>query len=261
MNLVSRRFSLAGIRIDALEYRELIELMENAKATKERLVILNHNLHSLHLQLTDASLRAAYAKASWVYIDGMPIVWCSQLAGLPVEQKHRITFLECFDAVLEDAARNGWRVFYLGSSAEALTKGITMLRERHPLLEIAGHHGYFSKTGRESDEVIKVVNDFRPDIVFVGMGMPIQEVWVTENAAKIHASAILTSGATLDYVSGDGYRPPKWVGPLGLYGLFRLFADPKRLWRRYLIEPMVLTVHLAVPLLRQRVRRNAVRQT
>lgn len=254
IDLHSRRLSLAGIRIDALEHSDLIQMMESAKSTNNKLLILNHNLHSLHLYCTDASFREAYSKASLVYIDGIPVVWCGQLAGLPVKRKHRITFLDSFNATLGEAERNGWRVFYLGSAADVLTEGIALLRARHQRLIIEGHHGFFAKNGRENDQVIAQINGFGADLLFVGMGMPIQEVWLAEHLSKIQASAILTSGATLDYVTGHAYRPPAWVGPLGLYGVFRMFSQPRRLWRRYLLEPIVLTMHLAFPLIRQRLR-------
>jgi N-acetylglucosaminyldiphosphoundecaprenol N-acetyl-beta-D-mannosaminyltransferase len=140
----------------------------------------------------------------------------------------------------------------LGSAPEVLAAGVPELRNRFPKLAIDGHHGFFAKDGNESDDVIAKINDFAPDILFVGMGMPIQEMWLAEHSSKIRASAILTSGATLDYVTGHAYRPPAWAGPLGLYGVFRMFSDPKRLWRRYLVEPIMLTKHLAIPLIRQR---------
>jgi N-acetylglucosaminyldiphosphoundecaprenol N-acetyl-beta-D-mannosaminyltransferase len=248
----SSQMSLAGIRIDALEQPDLMRLLKLAKSNNDKLLVFNHNLHSLHLYCTDANIRAAYSKASLVYIDGIPVVWCGQLAGLPLMRKHRITFLDSFNAILGEAERNGWRVFYLGSAADVLTTGIALLRTQHPNLTIEGHHGFFAKSGRESDQVIAQINRFGADLVFVGMGMPIQEIWLAENLSRIQASAILTSGATLDYVTGHAYRPPAWVGPLGLYGVFRLFSQPRRLWRRYLIEPIFLTMHLAFPLIRQR---------
>jgi N-acetylglucosaminyldiphosphoundecaprenol N-acetyl-beta-D-mannosaminyltransferase len=252
----ARHLSLVGVRIDALEHGDLIDLVERAKSTKTKLLILNHNLHSLHIYFTNPNVRAAYAKASWIYIDGMPVVWCSRLAGLPVTRRHRITFLESFDSILVEAERYGWRVFYLGSAAKELTAGIALLRSRHPHLTIDGHHGYFSNSRTECDEVIAQINDFGADILFVGMGMPIQEMWLAEHFSRIHASAMLTSGATLDYVTGHAYRPPAWTGPLGLYGIFRLFAHPRRLWRRYLIEPILLTKYLALPIIRQRMRKQ-----
>ena len=255
-DLHSRRLSLAGIRIDALERGDLIHLLHRAKATKDNLLILNHNLHSLYLYCTNAKFRRVYSEASWVYIDGMPIVWCSQLAGLPVMRKHRITFLDSFDPILAEAELHGWRVFYLGSAPEVLTEGIELLRSRHPRLTIEGHNGFFAKNEGESDKVIAQINEFRSDILFVGMGMPILETWLAEHYSKIQSSAIMTSGATLDYVTGHAYKPPAWAGPFGLYGVFRLFSDPKRLGRRYLLEPIALAKHLALPLLRQRLRNS-----
>ena len=168
----------------------------------------------------------------------------------------RITFLDSFGEMLSEASQNGWRVFYLGSSEQVLTEGLVLLREQHPNLKIAGRHGFFEKVGPESDLVISQINEFKTDVLFVGMGMPVQETWVAEHLEKMNVSAVLTSGATLDYITGHAYRPPAWAGPLGLYGVFRLFSDPGRLWRRYLLEPIVLVKCLSFRLVRQRIGRN-----
>jgi N-acetylglucosaminyldiphosphoundecaprenol N-acetyl-beta-D-mannosaminyltransferase len=191
-----------------------------------------------------------------VYIDGLPVIWIGRAAGLPLKGEHRITLLDCFDVFLSEAEERNWRVFYLGSAAEVADRGVAMLQTRYPQLAMSGHHGFFVKNGPDSEKVIAQINEFRPDVLFVGMGMPIQERWLAEYLPKINASAILTCGATLDYVAGHAYRPPKWVGPLGFYGIFRLFSDPKRLWRRYLIEPIVLLRRLLLPLIRQRLRNS-----
>jgi N-acetylglucosaminyldiphosphoundecaprenol N-acetyl-beta-D-mannosaminyltransferase len=248
--------SLAGIRVDALKRRDLIELMKQAIASKDKLLILNHNLHSLYLYETDPEFAGIYSKASWIYIDGIPVVWLGRLAGLPVTATHRITFLDSFGEMLNEASHSGWRVFYLGSSEEVLTEGLGLLRERYPSLTIGGRHGFFKKVGPESELVITEINEFKADILFVGMGMPTQEMWVAEHLEKINVSAVLTSGATLDYITGHAYRPPAWAGPLGLYGVFRLFSDPGRLWRRYLLEPIVLIKLLSLRLIRQRIGRR-----
>jgi N-acetylglucosaminyldiphosphoundecaprenol N-acetyl-beta-D-mannosaminyltransferase len=178
-------------------------------------------------------------------------VWLSKIAGLPARSEHRITFLDSLTIVLRKAEQCRWRVFYLGSIAEVNTCGLATLKQEYPELNIDGHHGYFEKNGFESDEVISQINDFRAEILFVGLGMPVQERWLAENHSKINASVILTCGATLDYVTGHAYRPPAWVGPLGLYGIFRLVSDPKRLWKRYLLEPVILLKHMFLPLMRQ----------
>jgi N-acetylglucosaminyldiphosphoundecaprenol N-acetyl-beta-D-mannosaminyltransferase len=247
-DLSTRHLSLGGIRIDALELSDLIRLLKHAHATNEKLLILHHNLHSLYLHETSTAFRSFYAKAPWVYIDGLPIVWIGRAARLPITTAHRITFLDSFESILSDAARYGWRVFYLGSTEEVLTTGVALLRERYPQLTIGGRNGFFDKNNSESDRVIAEINAFRADILFVGMGMPVQEMWLAKHYPDIRARVVLTSGATMDYVTGHAYRPPAWAGRLGLYGAFRLFSDPKRLWRRYLIEPFVVAKHLALRL-------------
>jgi len=170
---------------------------------------------------------------------------------LPVRSEHRITFLDSLKIILRNAEQCGWRVFYLGSLPEVITRGLDLIKQEYPQLKISGHHGYFAKNGFGSDEVISKINNFGADILFVGLGMPLQEGWLAEHQSKISASAILTCGATLDYITGHAYRPPTWVGPLGLYGIFRLVSDPKRLWKRYLVEPIILLKHIFFPLLRQ----------
>jgi N-acetylglucosaminyldiphosphoundecaprenol N-acetyl-beta-D-mannosaminyltransferase len=252
MDLCCRQLSLGGIRIDALEQRDLIQLVERAKQTKDKLLILNHNLHSLYLHEANAAFRALYKQASYVYIDGLPVVWLGQMAGLPLTKSHRMTFIDSFDSILEDAAERDWRIFYLGSTDAVLAKALKILRERHKKLIISGRNGFLPNCPAEVDAVIAEINRFGADILFVGMGMPTQEMWLIEHRAKLCASAILTSGGTLDYVAGCAYRPPAWAGKLGLYGLFRLFFDPKRLWRRYLIEPIIVAKLLSPRLLRQR---------
>jgi N-acetylglucosaminyldiphosphoundecaprenol N-acetyl-beta-D-mannosaminyltransferase len=245
-------YSVGGIRIDAMQHHELAARIEEARLAQEKLLILNHNLHSLYLYLSDPAFAATYAGASYVYIDGMPVVWLCQLAGLPISARHRITFLDSFNTLLREATHKGWRIFYLGSTEEVIREGLSILRKMHPGLMISGRNGFFEKRGRESDDVISAINSFSPDVLFVGMGMPVQELWISENLDKLRASSILTCGATLNYITGHMYKPPAWAGPLALYGAFRLLAHPKRLWRRYLLEPPILARQLVPRIVMQR---------
>lgn len=246
------RFPLCGVPIDAITHSNLVMLIDEARANQDELLILNHNLHSLYLYFTNKEFRSAYKDASFAYIDGLPLVWIGKAAGLPVNSQHRITFLDSFELMLSEAEDRRWRVFYLGSAQEVLENGLSILKRKFPRLAICGRNGYFSKSGLESDEVISEINTFGPDILFVGMGMPLQELWLAKHRDKIRAAAILTSGATLDYVTGHAYRPPAWAGKLGLYGLCRMLSEPRRLWRRYLVEPAILAGYLLPGILRQR---------
>jgi N-acetylglucosaminyldiphosphoundecaprenol N-acetyl-beta-D-mannosaminyltransferase len=182
----------------------------------------------------------------------MPVIWLAHAAGLPLKPKHRITLLDSLTLILEEAAISRWRVFYLGGQESVLVKGLRQLRTQHPGLIIDGHNGFFRSNGTQNDQVVSVINDFAPDILFVGMGMPLQELWLANNHSKLAVPVTLTCGATLEYITGDSYRPPTWAGPLGLYGIFRLLSDPRRLWHRYLYEPLALLPVMASAVIRQR---------
>jgi N-acetylglucosaminyldiphosphoundecaprenol N-acetyl-beta-D-mannosaminyltransferase len=94
----------------------------------------------------------------------------------------------------------------------------------------------------ENKATIDAINTYKPHILMVGMGMPRQEHWIAKNLESIQTNTILTSGACIDYVAGAIPTPPRWMGRMGLEWLYRLFSEPKRLWRRYLIEPWFIGI-------------------
>lgn len=100
---------------------------------------------------------------------------------------------------------------------------------------MAGHHGYFEKTGVENEQVVRRINHFAPDILFVGFGMPLQERWILANRERLNTRVFLPLGACLDFYVGDVWRGPKWLTNHGLEWLTRLLTEPRRLWPRYLI--------------------------
>src|ERR1017187_3328858 len=108
MQLLDKRASFCGIEVSVLELDDLLELMAAAVASRSKLLVFNHNLHSLYLYLTDRTFGALYPEAAVSYIDGMPLVWIGRLIGLGLTAANRITFLDSFGKVIEEAARNGW---------------------------------------------------------------------------------------------------------------------------------------------------------
>jgi N-acetylglucosaminyldiphosphoundecaprenol N-acetyl-beta-D-mannosaminyltransferase len=129
-------------------------------------------------------------------------------------------------------------LFYLGVKPGVAERAAEILRNQYPGLQIRTRHGYFSS--EENEAVVKSINAFKPHILMVGMGMPRQEHWVVDNLNEIHANAILTSGACFDYIAGAIPTPPRWMGRVGLEWLYRLISEPRRLAKRYLIEPWAL---------------------
>jgi N-acetylglucosaminyldiphosphoundecaprenol N-acetyl-beta-D-mannosaminyltransferase len=261
------RYSLLGIEVDAATLPDLYEMVSEAVAKGERRLIVNHNLHSVYLYHHDRRVAQAYDRADCLYADGMQIVFLARALGLPLQRKHRTTFLDSFEALAGEAARRRWRLFYLGSKPGVAIRGAEMLRQRFPELEIATQDGYFDARpgARENQKVVETINAFRPQVLMVGMGMPRQEHWIIENLDAISANAIFSCGATMDYLTSEIPTPPRWAGPLGAYGLVRLMNEPGRLWKRYLLEPWFVAGLFARNLLRlpraKRLRTPAARRS
>ncbi|MFN6569663.1 WecB/TagA/CpsF family glycosyltransferase [Dendronalium sp. ChiSLP03b] len=232
-------YKLLGVQVDALSIPELNLLIEESIEQNQKWIIANHNLHSLYLFHNDPKMQAFYAKAEYIHIDGMPLVLIGKLLGFPIKREQRVTYADWVWPLMAEVANKGWRVFYLGSKPRVVEQGASILRQKFPGLQIACAHGYFdmSQDSQENLATLAAINAYKPHVLMVGMGMPRQEHWISKNLERIHTNAILTSGACIDYVAGAIPTPPRWMGKLGLEWLYRLFSEPRRLWRRYLLEP------------------------
>ena len=228
-----------GVQMDALNISQLNALVAQSVKEQRKWIIANHNLNSLHIYHHDPKMRAFYAKADYTHIDGMPLVFIGKLRGYSIEREHRVTYADWVYPLMEKAANKGWRIFYLGSKPGVADKGADILRQKFPELKIACNHGYIDarKDSQENLDTIAAINAFQPHILMVGMSMPRQEHWILDNLEQLQVNAILPSGACLDYVAGVVPTPPRWMGKMGLEWSYRLFSEPKRLWKRYLVQP------------------------
>jgi len=233
------RIQLRHIAVHRLTLPDIVDLVAEAVEGGRKWVIANHNLHSFYLSHGSRRLREFFSAADWVQVDGMAIVALARLYGKSLARDHRVTYVDLLGPLMRRAARDGWRVFYLGSRPETGARALETLRGRHPGLKIASHTGYFnaSKTSGENRRVVDTINEYGPNVLLVGMGMPRQETWIMENFQELRANAILTSGAAMEYVAGTASVPPRWSGRVGLEWAFRLIFEPRRLAYRYLVEP------------------------
>lgn len=197
----------------------------------------------------DAALKRALLEADLVTADGMSIVWASRLLGQPLNQ--RVTGIDLFERLVERAAEQGWSVYFLGSREESVSKVAEGFAKAHPNLRIAGwRNGHFDAS--ESESVAKAIRASKADLLFVAMGSPLQELWITSNLERIGVRFAMGVGGSFDHVSGFARRAPGWMQRSGLEWLYRLMREPRRLWRRYLIGNSIFIWLI----LRQRPRRR-----
>lgn len=200
------------------------------------LLIGHHNLHSLFLYRRCSVVADFYRQCDACYVDGVGVLWLLRAAGLDTRQACRFSLMDCLPQFFDVAQRRRLRVFYLGGSELAVDRAEGWIEDAWPDLRIELHHGYLS----DDEAVETIINAFRPDVLLVGMGMPVQERWILDHRASLEVGAILQAGGTLDYYTGLQARPPERLSRLGLAWLYRLLNDPRRLWRRYLVTPWSL---------------------
>jgi N-acetylglucosaminyldiphosphoundecaprenol N-acetyl-beta-D-mannosaminyltransferase len=236
------RVEVLGVGVDPLTVEGLHSEIKRLVRDDARALVLNVNAHALNLCYEDAALRVFFNGAEVVFCDGAGVALAARVLGrrLPA----RITYADWAWSLAAFAAAEGLSLFFLGARPGVAQEAAKRLRERHPGLEVAGcHHGFFDhRAGSpENEAVVREINAARPDILLVGLGMPLQERWLMQNREKLAFGVALTGGAVFDYVSGRLRRGPRFLTENGFEWLARLLVEPHRLWRRYLVgNPLFL---------------------
>jgi len=221
--------NLLGVRIDRLRRRELLDLAIGWAKTGARRTILYVNVHCMNVAYQDQRYREILNAADLVYCDGTGVKLAARVCGLDLPE--RMTGADWIDDLCTRAEREGLSLFLLGGGAGAAQSAATMLRGRYPDLGLVG---YASGYGAFQD-TIEQVNRCKPDILLVGMGTPRQERWIDQHRDELDVPVVWAVGAMFDFVNGSIPRGPRWMTDHGLEWLCRLYAEPRKLWRRYLI--------------------------
>ncbi|WP_313445613.1 WecB/TagA/CpsF family glycosyltransferase [Brevundimonas sp.] len=236
------RVTILGQSMDLVKPEEVLHHIQKAVRQGEKSLIANHNLHSLYLMQKRPELGAFYDRADLIEVDSTPLLAFSRALGLHSRGFHRCTYLDWRDHFWSVANRQGWRVLSVGGAPGVGDEAARRLKLRYPEADIAIHHGFFDARPGSSENaaVLDRITAFQPHILFVGMGMPRQELWIAENFERLPDCVILSVGAAFDYEAGVQSAAPRWMGRAGIEWAYRLLHDPKRLFVRYCVEPWTL---------------------
>lgn len=186
------------------------------------------NVHTTIMSYENERYRTIQNGAAMALPDGAPLSLYSRRRGFADAQ--RVTGP---DLMLELLTR-GYRHFFYGSTQETLAGMRAVLERDYPAAEIAGMYSppFRPLTAEEDTEIVKIINDSRPDFIWVGLGAPRQEEWMYAHQDSVSA-VMLGVGAGFDYLAGNIRRAPEWMQRLSLEWFYRLMQDPRRLWKRY----------------------------
>jgi N-acetylglucosaminyldiphosphoundecaprenol N-acetyl-beta-D-mannosaminyltransferase len=221
-----------GIRLNALTMRQAIDrCIAWAKDASGVRVIFPVNAAIAVEMGRNPEMKAAAAAADLRLADGASLLWAARLEGQHLPE--RVTGIDLMEGLVERAAAEGLSVYFLGARPEVVERLVEVYRGRYPSLEVAGFRdGYFDRA--TDADVVQVIRASGADMLFIGMPSPFKEVWAERMRNALGVHLILAVGGSFDVIANFIPRAPLWMQRSGLEWSWRLFREPRRLWRRYL---------------------------
>lgn len=231
-----QRFQVLNVGISAINPPMALATIERWIGESQANYVTVTGVHGVMESQRDAELMRIHNQAGMVTPDGMPMVWMGRLRGF-----QHVSRVYGPDLMLEVCAKSigaGWRHYFYGGAEGVADLLASKLTARFPGIQIVGTHcPPFRALSREEDQaVVDRINAARPDIVWVGLSTPKQEYWMASHVGRIHGAVLIGVGAAFDFHANLKPQAPRWMQRSGLEWAFRLASEPRRLWRRYLIN-------------------------
>lgn len=233
------RVSLLNIEVDNVSMAEAIDAIINlVKINKNSYVVTPNVDHIVQIE-QGGELKKAYSDASLILTDGMPLVWISKWFGTPVKEK--VSGSDLFPRLCERAAKDGYSMYFLGAGEGVADRAAQRLKNKYNGLNVVGT--YSPVVGFDQDEetlkhVIEMIKGAHPDILILALGCPKQELFAWKYREALGVPVSIGLGASIDFEAGNVKRAPKWMSRVGLEWFYRLLQEPKRMFKRYLIDDM-----------------------
>jgi N-acetylglucosaminyldiphosphoundecaprenol N-acetyl-beta-D-mannosaminyltransferase len=236
--------AVLGIPFHNVTMEETIGLLEEQIQEGGFHQIATANVDFLKNAIADEHLRSTLCSCDVVIPDGMPVVWISRLLGTPL--KERVTGIDLVSRLAERSAERGYGIFLLGSSEVRSQLAAHTLTKRYPGLRIVGRYAPppQSLDKMDHEEILRRIEEARPDILLVAFGNPKQEQWLNMHRNRLKVPVCIGVGGTLDSLSGSLNRAPRWMQSAGLEWFHRMLQEPHRLASRYLSDAFCLLRHL-----------------
>lgn len=228
------RVDVLGVGISAIDPAMALAEITRWVDTGAQHYVCVTGVHGVMESQRDPELKAIHNRSGLTTPDGMPMVWAGKRAG--AEHMRRVYGPDLMLAVLERAAARGWSSYFYGGADGVPELLAGRMGRRFPGLQVAGMYSppFRPVTPEEDRAIVERINASGAQLVWVGLSTPKQERWMAAHIDKLQAPVLLGVGAAFDFHAGNLAQAPAWMQQRGLEWLYRLYREPKRLWRRYL---------------------------
>jgi exopolysaccharide biosynthesis WecB/TagA/CpsF family protein len=244
-------FDVVGVRTHAVQIGDVVARMEEWIRNRDGChSIAATSMHGIVEAQRDPAFKGILNSADLVVPDGMPLVWLGRRKGHRLPR--RVYGPDLMLDFCEKTAGHGYRHFFYGGEPGVPERLAESLQRRFPAMEVCGTFSppFRSLDPQEDQEIVNMILRAAPDVLWVGLGTPKQERWMHEHRDKLQVPVLVSVGAAFDFLSRRRNQAPRWMREHGLEWLFRLMQEPRRLWRRYLIDGARFIAYLALDGLR-----------
>jgi len=240
--------AILGVPFDNVTTRQTVAIIGEMIASGRAHYLATANVDFTVQAMKDPELQRILLDAHLVVCDGMPLVWASRWLGNPLPE--RVAGSDLVPLLLRVAEEKGYRVFFLGGDEEVARTAVAKVGEKHPGLCISGHYSppFAPLLKMDHADICRRIREAGTDLLFVSFGCPKQEKWIAMNYRKTGAAVSMGVGATIDFLAGQVKRAPRWMQATGLEWVYRLCQEPKRLFRRYMVDLRIFGVAILVQL-------------
>jgi len=227
------RVDILGTPIDNMTMQQTLNLIEGAIEKNQRVSHTVVNAGKIVLMSQDAQLKESVITADIINADGQGVVWASRFLGKPLVE--RVTGIDLMDNLVELAHRNKYKIFFFGAKDVVLDKVIEHYASKYSYNIIAGYrNGYFKKTDERA--IAQQIADSGAQMLFVAITSPLKEKFLYENRDLLQSvNFTMGVGGSFDVMAGFVKRAPVWMQNSGLEWLYRVYQEPKRMFKRYLV--------------------------
>ncbi|PQV65284.1 polymer biosynthesis protein, WecB/TagA/CpsF family [Abditibacterium utsteinense] len=239
-----------GVKISPVSMCEALDKIEEFIASGTPHHVLTSDANAILTSRGDAEYADIMRHAALTTPDGFGVIWGARLLNLPIYE--RVTGVDMVTGICERAAQKSYRLYILGSEEGVAALAARNLMERYPGLQVVGtHHGFWRRDGKEAGlssaeadaKMAEEIAAQRVDVLFVAMGIPMQEKFIAAQLQRMKTPVALGVGGSFDVYAGKFNRAPQTVQRLGLEWLYRVWIDPSR-WKRMGYVPKFMIVAL-----------------
>lgn len=233
------RLQILGVGIDPINSAQALDRVGAfiEEGTPHQIVTANAEI--IYQASHNEKMKQIINQAQMVTADGSGVVWASKELGKPLSQ--RVTGIDLVNSICRASAEKGWKLYILGSAPGVADTAAENIKKSFPGCNIIGtHHGYFD--AGEEEDILAELRELKPDVLFVALGAPKQEYWIADHVPGLGIPVAMGIGGSMDVLSGNVKRAPKWMQKMSLEWLYRVLIQPTRFKRILALPKFMLAV-------------------